>query len=160
MFNFTKIAGLIPEGNGLSMLFQKKGDEITVVYAPKWKNNGDNKGLSPLTVKGTAEDLNANFETSISSLNAEQKKLAALLSVTVATAAKKATVAKETAKKQEEIAKKGVAPAKAENGKADTQATATKPATPPMMDLFSAPVQPEKETSPAAADEVEEEVKL
>jgi len=159
MFNFTKIAGLIPEGSGLSMLFQKKGDEITVVYAPKWKNNGDNKGLSPLTVKGTPEDLNANFETSISSLNAEQKKLAALLNVTVATFAKKATVAKETAKKQEEIAKKGVAPAKAEanstNGPSVAEKKTIQPPAMPLMDLFSAPAQA---VQPVTTDD--EEVKI
>lgn len=161
MFDFTKIAGLIPEGGSLSMVFRKTGQEMTVLYAPKWKNNGDNKGLAPLPLKGTIEDFNANFATMITDINSEQKKLAALLSVNVA--AKKATIAKESQKKQDEIVKKNgnenAANETKNNGNVTEQSQ--KATTAPMMDLFSAPApSAQKQEAVKPVETEEEEVSL
>ncbi len=138
MFDFAKIKDIVPDAGRLTMLFTKKGDELVVVYAPKVKENPGNQGFSPLTVRGTPEELNSEFEGAIADLAAEQKKLYELLKVKVSVAAKKAGVTKAADTKTAEIAKAtGNGTTLAVTKTEEKKAIPPKPEPPPMMDLFS-----------------------
>lgn len=84
---------------------------ITVTVIPKPKNDGDNASLNtPLTLTGTAEELDAEFAGIMSSYSEKRLSLAEQLAVTetILDAAKK-----ESATKATQGIKKAAAPGKA-----------------------------------------------
>ena len=80
MIDFERVQEIIPEGGSLSLIFKKTGDRIIVCYDPKHKiKTGEEKFLQPITMSGTAAELNEGFEDGIISISKKEKTLAEVL---------------------------------------------------------------------------------
>lgn len=74
MIDFTKLGAIIPNNGTLNLVVIKgKDDNITVIYAPKFKGKEDDNLLRPIKMEDTAANLTVTFETNIIDLSAKQR---------------------------------------------------------------------------------------
>jgi PRTRC genetic system protein E len=152
MIDFTQLQEIIPKEGTLVLSFTKKDNIILVSFAPKIKGKDNSEEFAPLLLKGTVDELNADFAASVTDIAKKQELLAQLQATK--------TVTKAAAKKSGQLDK---AIAKASSGtetKALPKATAahTKPAKPEPpkgpqpLELFSPGIfgSPTENKEPAA----------
>lgn len=144
LINFDKMAALIPADGFLTLQFMKKGHEIIVLFKPAYpedKKVHDSevaKALSPVTLRGTAEELTAEFETAVTPIVALCTELVAIkepvhqISPRKALNDKQKLISATIAAKKQKI-EKAAASGDADKGKSekdDKGASAEKPAQP------------------------------
>ena len=61
IIDFSRLKEIIPQGGALNLIFFVKGDEITVIYAPKHVGKEKDDNLAPMKFEGTADELTAKF---------------------------------------------------------------------------------------------------
>ncbi len=134
MINFTQLQEIIPNEGALVLSFTKTENTVTVLYAPKIKGKEQSEEFGPLLLKGTAEELTAEFAVAVRDIAKKQQVLAALQAaktVSGATAKKSGLLDKAIAKAS------SAAPTKAISGTC-ASSKPVKPEPPKPMDLFSA----------------------
>ncbi|OPY67780.1 MAG: hypothetical protein A4E57_02099 [Syntrophorhabdaceae bacterium PtaU1.Bin034] len=88
MIDFSKIVELVPDGGRLVLTFTAKagknqnGDdtarEVSVVFAQQFKGKENDNDFSPIIITGGVDELSESFETTITDIARDQKKLADL----------------------------------------------------------------------------------
>jgi len=98
IIDFEQAKELIPEGGSLHLILTKKTindkEEITVCFAPKYPGKEEVKELRPLTVKGTATDLNNDWASHVLGI----AELASALAASTVVEARKTEIAKAVLK--------------------------------------------------------------
>ena len=92
MIDFSKIVELVPDGGRLVLTFTTKtnkrqnGDEmakeISIVFAQQFKGKENDNDFSPIIVTGDIAELSRSFESTVTDIACDQKRLAELKATT------------------------------------------------------------------------------
>jgi hypothetical protein len=125
IIDFEQAKELIPVGGSLHLILTRKTindkEEITVCFAPKYPGKEDLKELRPLTLKGTAADLNNDWASHVLGIAELASELAASTVVDARKTEIAKAVLKNTTKKTE------TKPDAKASSKAEAKTTAEKP---------------------------------
>ena len=125
IIDFEQAKELIPAGGSLHLILTRKTindkEEITVCFAPKYPGKEDLKELRPLTLKGTAADLNNDWASHVLGIAELASELAASTVVDARKTEIAKAVLKNTSKKTE------TKPDAKVSAKAEAKTTAEKP---------------------------------
>ena len=124
IIDFEQAKELIPVGGSLHLILTRKTisdkEEITVCFAPKYPGKEDLKELRPLTLKGTAADLNNDWASHVLGIAELASELAASTVVDARKTEIAKAVLKNTSKKTE------TKPDAKTSAKAETKTTTAK----------------------------------
>jgi hypothetical protein len=148
IIDFEQARELIPEGGSLHLILTRKTindkEEITVCFAPKYPGKEDLKELRPLTLKGTAVDLNNDWASHVLGIAELASELAASTVVDARKTEIAKAVLKNTSKKTE------TKPDAKASAKAEAKTTAVKPQN---QSLFGESSQEDAGEKPAGSSE-------
>lgn len=157
MIDFERIKEIIPEGGSLTLVFKKIGEKIIACYDPKHKvKTGEENFLQPITMQGTASELNDGFEDGIIRIAEKQKTLVEVLNEKASLVDKKIEEAKKKTSKPAATAtvSKGSVNKVEHKVAAPSKETAASASELRSNDLFAA-VAPETSTTGDDTDEKE-----
>lgn len=76
MIDFVQIEKIVPKEGTLTLTFKKsKDNKLIVCYAPKYKSKEEDKDFRPVTVTGTPEELNSEWNEKIAEISKNERLL-------------------------------------------------------------------------------------
>jgi len=75
IIDFKELSGLVPEKGTLILTFKRSNGNMTVCYAPRYDGKEENSEFRPVTVTGTPEDLNEEWNKTISEIAKNERLL-------------------------------------------------------------------------------------
>jgi PRTRC genetic system protein E len=75
MIDFVQIEKIVPNEGTLTLTFKKSKDMLIVCYAPKYKDKEEDKDFRPVTVTGTPEELNNEWNEKITEISKNERLL-------------------------------------------------------------------------------------
>jgi len=76
IIDFKELSTLVPEKGSLILTFKKSNGKMTVCYAPRYDAKEENSDFRPVTVTGTPEELNEEWNKTISEIAKNERLLA------------------------------------------------------------------------------------
>jgi PRTRC genetic system protein E len=73
MIDFVQIEKIVPKEGTLTLTFKKRKDRLIVCYAPKYKDREEDKDFRPVTVTGTPEELNNEWNEKIKEISKNER---------------------------------------------------------------------------------------
>jgi len=68
IIDFKELSALVPEKGSLILTFKRSNGNMTVCYAPRYEGKEENSDYRPVTVTGTPEELNEEWNKTISEI--------------------------------------------------------------------------------------------
>jgi len=75
IIDFKELSTLVPEKGSLILTFKKSNGKMTVCYAPRYDAKEENADFRPVTVTGTPEELNEEWNKTISEIAKNERLL-------------------------------------------------------------------------------------
>jgi PRTRC genetic system protein E len=75
IIDFKELSTLVPEKGSLILTFKKSSGKMTVCYAPRYDAKEENSDFRPVTVTGTPEELNEEWNKTISEIAKNERLL-------------------------------------------------------------------------------------
>lgn len=75
MIDFVEIEKIVPNEGTLTLTFKRTKDRLIVCYAPRYKNKEEDKDFRPVTVTGTPEELNSEWNEKIKEISKNERLL-------------------------------------------------------------------------------------
>jgi PRTRC genetic system protein E len=75
IIDFKELSALVPEKGSLILTFKKSNGKMTVCYAPRYDRKEGNSDFRPVTVTGTPEELNEEWNKTISVIAKNERLL-------------------------------------------------------------------------------------
>lgn len=75
MIDFVQIEKIVPAEGTLTLTFKKTKDRLIVCYAPRYKSKEEDKDFRPVTVTGTPEELNSEWNEKIKEISKNERLL-------------------------------------------------------------------------------------
>jgi PRTRC genetic system protein E len=75
IIDFKELSALVPEKGSLILTFKRSNGKMTVCYAPRYDGKEENTDFRPVTVTGTPEELNEEWNETISEISKNERLL-------------------------------------------------------------------------------------